>query len=1149
VSTSRSPSTRPEAAPELPARLGSGVEPSREWQMARALSQLPELLWAQLDDRGRLSTWNATLAALVDPQATTLLGRTGGLQELSGHLAADGSRERWREALIAVQRGPVELELSLAAGQGRTVPAQFVLRRTPELLGGAGLCLVGTPRGGAGVALALLDPGLQRVLEAWPAAAQILAAVDRAGDGRAVTIAEDVRAQLRERLATATCQRVELAWGTQESHARWLELDLVAVHGDGAGDGLVVARIRDVPDLRRQTLDLRDRERRLRRVVEATASVTGRGFLRSLVKALSRALGVRVAYVAERLPRERDRLRMLCLWSGRDFTSGYDYDAQGTLDGLVLEDGPIGYSEGLPARLAADSWLRAERLESYFGVPIPDSSGDVMGVLGVMNDTRLDLTLPVEEILSVFASRVGVELERLRAEEALRASEDRWRSLLEHAPDLILSLDPEGQVLLHNQAERSGLLALGARLVETVLPADRAALEAALHAVIAVGRATGIEFRADWSVRGPRWYAARLGPLRRGASISGVILVATDVTEAKNREQQRERRSTIEQGITALSTRFLNLPLERVDEEVDQALAELGPLFQADRAFLYRAEGGGSTLVAAHSYCAPGIAALPARIGEGLGLGWLVERIRAGGDAVWMRAADLEPDERGPLEQQGIGRLVCVPLSVRGERLGLFGLTFADPAASQPTVSQPTVSQPTVSHPTVSHPTVSHQDVARQSIVWPGPDLDGELVPLIHITADLLANTLDRKRFEQQRLQLEQELHHAQKLEAIGTLAGGIAHDFNNLLTGILGHASLLSRAGLSDPQVARAAQVIETAATRAASLTSQLLGFARRREAVFSAVSLHAAIEEVVELLRRTLPRDVAVELELRAANPYSWGDSGLLGQVLLNLAVNAGDAMGQGGTLTFRTRNEQVRSDQSALLPELTPGQYLVLEVRDTGMGMTPGVLERIFDPFFTTKDPGRGSGMGLAVVYGIVRKHGGAIRCESAPGQGSTFRMHLPLAHQADQGPPLEGGVGHQSQGELEAQGPARPTCVLVVDDESVVLETASALLQSLGFEVLEACGGQAALEQYRARGAEIDLVLLDLMMPGMGGRECFAELRRLDPQVCVVLSSGWGFEGITEELEALGLAGFARKPYGLSELATIVADALARCGREP
>jgi signal transduction histidine kinase/CheY-like chemotaxis protein len=389
------------------------------------------------------------------------------------------------------------------------------------------------------------------------------------------------------------------------------------------------------------------------------------------------------------------------------------------------------------------------------------------------------------------------------------------------------------------------------------------------------------------------------------------------------------------------------------------------------------------------------------------------------------------------------------------------------------------------------------------------------------------------RQAESEKLRLESQLLQSQKLEAIGTLAGGVAHDFNNLLAGILGYAGLLKVQIDPKDDRHRAVETIERAAERAAELTRQLLGFARKGKMQQTRVDLHETIEEVFNLLGRTIDKSIEVVRSLDARSACVLGDPSQLQQIILNLAVNARDAMPEGGSLKIETRDVEMDERDCRQYPEAAPGRYVTLLVSDTGRGIPPENRDRIFEPFFTTKPKGEGSGMGLAMVYGIVKSHGGFISVYSEPGVGSTFRVFLPLASEsvAEAPPPRTEGP--------PARGSGR---ILVIDDEEIVRDMTSDLLESLGYDVVTARDGREGLEVYEAMSATIDLAIVDMIMPRMGGRDCFRGLKRLNPDVRVILSSGYGHNEAAQEILDEGARAFVQKPYQVRELSRLVADAL-------
>jgi PAS domain S-box-containing protein len=385
---------------------------------------------------------------------------------------------------------------------------------------------------------------------------------------------------------------------------------------------------------------------------------------------------------------------------------------------------------------------------------------------------------------------------------------------------------------------------------------------------------------------------------------------------------------------------------------------------------------------------------------------------------------------------------------------------------------------------------------------------------------------------------LEERLRHSQKMEAVGLLAGGIAHDFNNQLSGIMGFADLLRASVGHDPKLARYAESILVGVQRAADLTAQLLAFARKGRVLAVTVDLHKVILEVLSLLRHSIGKSIRLRHDLRAVPSTTRGDPSQLQSAILNLAINARDAMPDGGEIVVAT--EVVTVDQAwsgRLLFDIPPGAYVKVDVRDSGVGIDPEIMNRIFEPFFTTKDETKGTGLGLAAVYGTLKSHGGGIAVESSAGSGTTFTILAPL-HSPNDGlsVPLEGHESH------EPAPDARARHVLVVDDDESVGQMLAEMLASVGIRTTVCLDGREAVDAYRRSAGDIDAVLLDLIMPNMDGRAVFHALKDVDPGVRVLLSSGYSTDGGAQDLLADGAIGFLQKPYRIAELRARLASAL-------
>jgi len=379
--------------------------------------------------------------------------------------------------------------------------------------------------------------------------------------------------------------------------------------------------------------------------------------------------------------------------------------------------------------------------------------------------------------------------------------------------------------------------------------------------------------------------------------------------------------------------------------------------------------------------------------------------------------------------------------------------------------------------------------------------------------------------------QTQEQLFQAQKIESIGTLAGGIAHDFNNILSGILGRASFLKDAVPPGSPLYGDIEGIENSAKRAAGLTRQLLGFARGGRYQPQPLNLNEVISETLDMVSRTMAKSILVQKHLQ---PDVWGveaDRTQMQQVIMNLCINSRDAMPEGGTLLVESNNvELAEDDAKRVYFSARPGRYVRVSVTDTGVGMDERTRERAFGPFFSTKG---GSGLGLSMVYGIIQNHKGFITLYSEPGKGTTIRFYLPA---------IEAVAEQEAAPEKEAV--AGEGTILVVDDEPALQEVLSRMLERLGYRVLVAGSGEDALKAYAEHSGEIDLVLLDMIMPGMPGKAVFDRLREIDAGVKVLLSSGFAETRAAVQAQQQGALGFLEKPYIMSELSAAVRRALKK-----
>lgn len=381
-----------------------------------------------------------------------------------------------------------------------------------------------------------------------------------------------------------------------------------------------------------------------------------------------------------------------------------------------------------------------------------------------------------------------------------------------------------------------------------------------------------------------------------------------------------------------------------------------------------------------------------------------------------------------------------------------------------------------------------------------------------------------------EKKRLEAELMQAQKMEAIGTLAGGIAHDFNNLLMVIQGHVSLMMLDLEPDHPMRQRLENISRNVNQGAELTRQLLGFAKGGKYDVRPIDLNRVIREHDAVFQSTQKGHVILE-HLTEGLPSVKADRGQMEQILMNIYINAVHAMPRGGTITVTTNLETVDAEKAACF-HVQPGDYVCMRISDTGVGMDEKTQQRIFEPFFTTKEKGRGTGLGLASVYGIVQNHGGFIEVESTPMHGTTFHIHLPAT---DERPAEDSKPGQDSSGLQKSKAGGT---LLLVDDEPMVREVGGQLLEHLGYEVIQAGGGKEALERYAAEGGRIDGVILDMIMPGMAGGVVFDRLKEMDPDVRVILASGYSIDGEAQVILDRGCRGFLQKPFSLNQLKEVL-----------
>jgi signal transduction histidine kinase/CheY-like chemotaxis protein len=395
-------------------------------------------------------------------------------------------------------------------------------------------------------------------------------------------------------------------------------------------------------------------------------------------------------------------------------------------------------------------------------------------------------------------------------------------------------------------------------------------------------------------------------------------------------------------------------------------------------------------------------------------------------------------------------------------------------------------------------------------------------------TDDLARANKALVRDMEERRKLEEQLRQAQKMESLGTLAGGIAHDFNNILNIIQGYSALIEMQAAKNDDITDSLHIINNAIKRGAAIVEQLLTLTRKTEAHPEPTDVNGVIRRLVALIKGSFPKNIEVTLDLGGELPLLMADSSQIGQALLNLCVNARDAMPNGGKLTFRTG--VTSGTELPILRQRKAERYVCIQVTDDGSGMDESICSRVFEPFFTTKSSKKGTGLGLAIVYGIVKNHEGVIDLESSSGRGATFRLFFPVLAVRD----VEDVSRRFSEAALSANSNASYSGVLAVEDEEAVLQLLRNHLTERGFRVMTARDGEAALETYKRHQEQIDVVLLDIDLPKVSGMEVLMKIRAANPNARIVVASGFLEPELKSAIKRAGVTRVIHKPYVLDEI---------------
>ncbi len=704
----------------------------------------------------------------------------------------------------------------------------------------------------------------------------------------------------------------------QTGEYRWFESTGRVFHTT-RGDIRGVIVTRDITDRKKS-------EEALEAIVQGTVAPGSQNFFQNLVRQLADALQVPMVFLAERVEESFPIVHGVAFWHRDHFEEEFEYNC---LDGpceKVFEGDPVYFSEGVQAQFPKNPTVKTLNLESYCGTPLFNSEGEIVGNLAIMDQKPLSVNAQDQSLLQVFAARAGAELERKRAQDALQASEERYRVLYDEAPLMYFTVDSNLEILSVNQ--------FGAKMLE----------------------------------------------------YEHEDLVGQSVRMVVDSEDQ-----------------------DIFCQEIEECFASTDQASQ--RVF---------------------------------------RKVKKDGTRLWVR--ETSRSILGP-NQQRMLLLSC-------------------------------------------------EDITEQ------------------------------KRVEVALAQSEKQLRHTQKMEAIGTLAGGIAHDFNNILGAILGYSELALTLAKHEPKLTSYLGEVLTAGNRAKELVKQILAFSRQSDQEREAVDLNKMVEEALKMVRATLPTTIAIRSTLARDSAVVFADATQMHQVIMNLCANAEFFMRkQGGELILNVSSINLTADLGREFSNLKPGMYLQLTIQDSGQGMSPQVLERIFEPFFTTKGLGEGTGLGLAVVHGIIAGHGGHISASSVVGQGTTFTVLLPR---------LDVVLPAQIANAVEwPQGKGK---ILFVDDEDVLARWGEQVLTHLGYTVVTKTNPHEAVELFHKHPDQFDVVVTDQTMPTMSGEALAKALREIRHDIPIVLCTGFSHTMSEEKANQLGLKSFLMKPVNGAVLAKTLQDVL-------
>lgn len=910
-----------------------------------------------------------------------------------------------------------------------------------------------------------------------------------------------------------------------------------------------------------------------------SASKLGVQFFESMVIDLARHLQADCTLIGELVGQEKNRIRTISLCIDGRIRNNIDYDLSGTACKTAVNGGVCSFKKDVTALFPDDRLLKKMQSQAYVGIPLFSHDNAAIGIMAALFRNPLDDPRQAESILQIIAMRTANEIQRRQAEKALQESEERYRLLIENQTDMVVKVDPQGRFLFVSPSycstfgkDESELI--GQYFMPLVHEDDRAKTAKAMERLQHPPYVAYLEQRAK-TARGWRWLAwADTAILDGNNDISAIIGVGRDITDQKRAETHLRNNlqfmdtlldtipnpvfykdaAGIYQGCNkAFATGILGLPKEDI---IGKSLFDLAASIPEDLARIYHRqdlkliEHPGHQFYEAEAQCADGTRR-DFYFYKGV---YSDSRGRAAGIVgLMLDITDLKKTKSELIESRTLfaafmdhlpslafikdtaGKYLYLNRACQdyyhqspSERIGKTDFDLWPEAVARQIVS-------------------NDRQVMEDDEVYMGTEIVGEgenrqhhLTTKFPIYKDgrpralggIALDISERIRAEQDRSKLQLQLTQAQKMEAIGQLAGGIAHDFNNILSAILGYGELAQLEVEQDSPTKRYLDGIVKAGKRARDLVQQILFISRQEEHPKRPLLISTVVKEAVTLLRASLPTTIDIHTRIADNLKMVEADATQIHQVIMNLGANAGHALGKkGGRLEMSLENAHMDRSNAKRRKFLDHGWYVSLKITDDGIGIPPETLERIFEPYFTTKQKNEGTGLGLAVVHGIVENHGGRIEVQSAPGEGTTFEILFPV---------VEDTAPERIQSDRDLLRGSET--VLLVDDEPAIADVGQKMLASLGYRVHKMTSSVEALTFFRSRASEIDLVLTDMTMPEMSGDQLSLEILKIRPDIPIVLCTGYSQHISESSARALGVRSFLRKPVQIKQLAESIRAAI-------